>query len=393
MKAESPSVLSTLVHTGSSVSDVQNCPASSLDLWAESVSEGEEVISVKRKADFRGEFLQPVCRYGEHDSVRYGLKGSGITTKESFVKSESGSCGESGSGICGEAQNLSPDTVLRMLDSPGTSWTDEKHSSYLNAIEEAFVRKMYDGEYCALDLCGRAAPNEDSSDQDCVESRPSSESWAFSYCKEFKALQWEGQHSVTFTKPLQLQIPTSSPLAVLSDPWIKHFRSTANHKADVSISHWQVNFQGSDTFGQDKRQGNKKLLQRMIVESHTEAAPVVVQDRLQSYLNSCNSSPQEIKKGLKFRMRCPAGNQLLSKHCIAQNCQFHNQGQDVQSTFWNSRCIPEVCPKSRKRHRQVGLKEMSFKISKRRIECKFSAEYSDQIVPNVYSAGAEEEAV
>ena len=59
----------------------------------------------------------------------------------------------------------------RILDSPDTEWTNENHNSYLDSIEAYFVKKMYDKEYCALDLCGPAPKEPENIDPDSIESR------------------------------------------------------------------------------------------------------------------------------------------------------------------------------------------------------------------------------
>ncbi|KAH7429415.1 hypothetical protein KP509_09G046900 [Ceratopteris richardii] len=63
----------------------------------------------------------------------------------------------------------------KALDSQATAWTDSKHSSYLDFMEQNFVRDLYDREYCALDLCGqqaeRHADSEDIHELDTAQSR------------------------------------------------------------------------------------------------------------------------------------------------------------------------------------------------------------------------------
>jgi hypothetical protein len=54
-----------------------------------------------------------------------------------------------------------------MAGSTGPAWTDDKHFSYLNSIEQTFVQSLYGQDYNAVD-----APAEEEGDQDCVESRP-----------------------------------------------------------------------------------------------------------------------------------------------------------------------------------------------------------------------------
>lgn len=64
-------------------------------------------------------------------------------------------------------------TIMQQpADSVDTTWTDEKHSSYLNSIEATFVQKMYDKEYCSLDVCGHSSYSSVNLEQECVESHP-----------------------------------------------------------------------------------------------------------------------------------------------------------------------------------------------------------------------------
>ncbi|KAH7429416.1 hypothetical protein KP509_09G046900 [Ceratopteris richardii] len=74
-----------------------------------------------------------------------------------------------------DADNASSGKDTKALDSQATAWTDSKHSSYLDFMEQNFVRDLYDREYCALDLCGqqaeRHADSEDIHELDTAQSR------------------------------------------------------------------------------------------------------------------------------------------------------------------------------------------------------------------------------
>ncbi|MCO5547160.1 hypothetical protein L7F22_000603 [Adiantum nelumboides] len=107
-------------------------------------------------------------------------------------------------------------------------WTDSKHSSYLDFMEQNFVRDLYKREYCALDVCGQPSqrrPHVDESyDPDSAESRTPV---AFGPL-EFKV--WEnGNWTWRVDSKLKVQ-----PWTLLSNPWVKHFWTGASCKSDMS---------------------------------------------------------------------------------------------------------------------------------------------------------------
>lgn len=53
----------------------------------------------------------------------------------------------------------------KMAESNGPAWTDDKHCSYLNSIEQTFVQSLFGQDYRTVDASGEDDP-------DCVESRP-----------------------------------------------------------------------------------------------------------------------------------------------------------------------------------------------------------------------------
>jgi hypothetical protein len=56
-------------------------------------------------------------------------------------------------------------------ESVATTWTDDKHSSYLNSIEATFVRNLYKQGFHIMDVNGKSGPADDC-EHDCVESQP-----------------------------------------------------------------------------------------------------------------------------------------------------------------------------------------------------------------------------
>lgn len=128
-----------------------------------------------------------------------------------------------------DGQDSTSNSFPRMVDSPDTEWTDEKHSSYLDSIEASFVKKMYDKEYCALDLCGQAPKEPENLDPDSAESRLNFPS-PFNEFKVWQKGCW--QKPTYFDKCQQSAVPT-----VLGSPWVQHFRKlVSSNKRAVPLS-------------------------------------------------------------------------------------------------------------------------------------------------------------
>lgn len=128
-----------------------------------------------------------------------------------------------------DGQDSASNSFPRMVDSPDTEWTDEKHSSYLDSIEASFVKKMYDMEYCALDLCGQAPKEPENLDPDSAESRLNFPS-PFNEFKVWQKGCW--QKPTYFDKCQQSAVPT-----VLGSPWVQHFRKlVSSNKRAVPLS-------------------------------------------------------------------------------------------------------------------------------------------------------------
>ncbi|MCO5569713.1 hypothetical protein L7F22_023429 [Adiantum nelumboides] len=109
-------------------------------------------------------------------------------------------------------------------DSGETTWTDEKHSSYLDSMEATFVQKMYDKEYCSLDVCGHSSHSSPTLDQDCVESQP--------LCLNMrKPLERKIAGLLTFRAPKR---PLSLAPSMMTSPWIQHFKSQRNVSLQIA---------------------------------------------------------------------------------------------------------------------------------------------------------------
>ncbi|KAI5077503.1 hypothetical protein GOP47_0007327 [Adiantum capillus-veneris] len=113
----------------------------------------------------------------------------------------------------------------------GSVWTDSKHSSYLNFMEQNFVRDLYEREYCALDVCGQPSQRheprvEEAFDPDSAQSRSAAPFGSM----EFKV--WENGN---WTRRLEWKRKVQ-PWILLSNPWVKHFRTRASCRSDMSIT-------------------------------------------------------------------------------------------------------------------------------------------------------------
>eukprot|EP00250_Pteridium_aquilinum_P021201 c25052_g1_i1 orf=320-1558(-) len=104
--------------------------------------------------------------------------------------------------------------ILQEDESIDTTWTDDKHSSYLDSIETTFVRKMYDKEYCSMDVCGHSSHSSITLEQDCVESHPFYLNTRKPHEQAIGLLPFRG-----------LSRPWSSTSTVLASPWIQHFKT------------------------------------------------------------------------------------------------------------------------------------------------------------------------
>eukprot|EP00252_Welwitschia_mirabilis_P014064 TRINITY_DN3108_c0_g1_i1.p1 TRINITY_DN3108_c0_g1~~TRINITY_DN3108_c0_g1_i1.p1 ORF type:complete len:292 (+),score=53.76 TRINITY_DN3108_c0_g1_i1:183-1058(+) len=131
------------------------------------------------------------------------------------------------------ASNLSNgDSLPRIVDSVDTGWTDEMHSLYLNTMEATFVKKLYDKEYCAVDLCGQSAIEHEDQDPDSAESK-------LSYPSPFGFKVWQKgnwQRSPDFK---MTQKTTSSN--ILQSPWVQHFRGLTDKSTMIEdVKHSSV---------------------------------------------------------------------------------------------------------------------------------------------------------
>ncbi|KAI5069855.1 hypothetical protein GOP47_0016156 [Adiantum capillus-veneris] len=142
-------------------------------------------------------------------------------------------------------------------ESEETTWTDEKHSSYLDSMEASFVQKMYDKEYCSMDVCGHSSHSSFTLDQECVESQP--------LCLNIrKPLERKVAGLLTFrapTRPLPL-LPI-----MMTSPWIQHFKSQRNRSLQ------NARFQDKDAEPLNAKEIQKKDLRTSSHSSSSEHGP------------------------------------------------------------------------------------------------------------------------
>ncbi|MQL93496.1 hypothetical protein Taro_026134 [Colocasia esculenta] len=121
-----------------------------------------------------------------------------------------------GAGGCRE-------TASTMAESVPTEWTDEKHSLYLNSMEESFVNQLYNHEFCSNNLLGWTPRISKEADLP-VSQIPH-------FCSaQFKVLHGGCWGEVEFERP-QTRADIHKESRLLSrSPWIRRFMSTSNDK-------------------------------------------------------------------------------------------------------------------------------------------------------------------
>nr|XP_024357696.1 uncharacterized protein LOC112273309 isoform X1 [Physcomitrium patens]PNR32892.1 hypothetical protein PHYPA_024835 [Physcomitrium patens] len=113
-------------------------------------------------------------------------------------------------------------SIQREPESAATTWTDDKHSSFLDSMEATFVRSLYNQQGLGhLGIHGNSAQIDDS-EQDCVESRPVD---AYGCCTSHPTELFElmqGGQQQSYYRPHGIEPPPAS--AVFANPWVRHFK-------------------------------------------------------------------------------------------------------------------------------------------------------------------------
>ncbi|KAH7440304.1 hypothetical protein KP509_04G100500 [Ceratopteris richardii] len=114
-----------------------------------------------------------------------------------------------------------------------TTWTDSKHSSYLDFMEANFVQNMYARCYCEEDLCGgvpyqhshgllhqgqnQSIETVEENDYYSAESTNRSQRMMQIAMYDFGKWNWRNV--------MGLKSPTASTRILLENPWVQHFRA------------------------------------------------------------------------------------------------------------------------------------------------------------------------
>lgn len=170
-----------------------------------------------------------------YDEAASKLREEGDCERTVDRKTARGSEGSQSNGLDDE-QETSINAGQKMAESNGPAWTDDKHCSYLNSIEQTFVQSLYGQDYHTVDASGEDDP-------DCVESRPM---YGNPYgCELFTSLQRGCYDQGEYYRPQFLHAFCPSTSAVFLSPWIQHFNPRA-----AAPSH------GSTGVGQEAENGN-----------------------------------------------------------------------------------------------------------------------------------------
>ncbi|RRT47510.1 hypothetical protein BHE74_00000457 [Ensete ventricosum] len=121
-----------------------------------------------------------------------------------------------------------------LVDSLSNKWTDEKHTLFLNSIEETFVNELYNGEYHSKPFVGwlsRIKKHKGFCEPYENDSK---------FGQVFKALRRSCQESLRFdgdNNPADIE---SGFLPFYANPWIQHFRSPSIMKKRLIRSSYRV---------------------------------------------------------------------------------------------------------------------------------------------------------
>ncbi|MCO5606424.1 hypothetical protein L7F22_060612 [Adiantum nelumboides] len=99
-----------------------------------------------------------------------------------------------------------------------TPWTDSKHSSYLDFMEENFVQNMFARSYCMEDVCGGTSQHHHHHQYDCQTGFDE-----LDYnTAESQLHSWDTME--TYRPVSRAKAPAGLPWSSLESPWVQHFR-------------------------------------------------------------------------------------------------------------------------------------------------------------------------
>lgn len=235
---------------------------------------------------------------------------------------------------------------MEASDSLETAWTDSKHSSYLNFMEANFVKNLYGREYCALDVCGQTPHHHtDFEDDDSAQSQ---------YRIPFGTTELKmcDRGEWTWRLVSKALVPACMPLALLTNPWVRHFRPKT-----------------CCTSGRDK----EVEVQEHVTNTSPEAVVAnLEQQRLHSHQFASGSDPSSDNSGTKptsYGRKIGDSEAGTSKQCI----QLSSSHRASDAGFLNTR----------KRVSQLVYKQAPYARHKASNELEGGSAVStfDQVVP------------
>ncbi|XP_052200745.1 cold-regulated protein 27 [Diospyros lotus] len=122
-------------------------------------------------------------------------------------------------------QSLSQESLAR--ESMCTEWTDEKHSLYLNSMEASFVNELYN----SFDLLGWRSQNHHCSDTKSLGKKHASVRVSSGQYKVLRSGCWG---KINFDRHESRLEKADGSGGLLTNPWIRHFRSSFRHKNAAS---------------------------------------------------------------------------------------------------------------------------------------------------------------
>eukprot|EP00897_Mesotaenium_endlicherianum_P006249 jgi/Mesen1/5652/ME000286S04864 len=137
-----PSINSALPQTLLATMDAYKPYGATSDKPVGTVADDTTILQSTLTQETRSSGCAPVPQY---KSTNWGLHEAGFLTRDSI-----NDCGDSVEGPSG-VQGVHKAGRIDCLDS---NWTDSDHQSYLSCIEASFVEKMYQKQFCEIDLCG-----------------------------------------------------------------------------------------------------------------------------------------------------------------------------------------------------------------------------------------------
>ncbi|KAL5558852.1 hypothetical protein UlMin_035063 [Ulmus minor] len=123
----------------------------------------------------------------------------------------------------------SPSTMETTTENMCTEWTNEKHSLYLKSMEASFVNQLYD----SMELLGWVSEKEDLSHAKQSKKTLLNSTASPGQFKVFRSGLWQKINLERSNEPRVKTRRNESTGELLSNPWIVHYRSSANKNQEV----------------------------------------------------------------------------------------------------------------------------------------------------------------